>query len=394
VRNAVSWLGIALAFAGCSTTSASSSDAADLDPRAAGTTASAAPAPPDQVGVWVNVTPAGLDVTRSTFDNFGAQDVLADPARPGDFYAFTCFHGVWRSRDFGRTWARISKGSLPAGKQWTAAIDKNPNRDPATPPTLWTTSWGPDSPLGVFKSTDGGVRWKHYALPAATGQDGYALDVDPYDAKHLIIGFHEANGLAESVDGGETWKSIPIPAAAGQSIYPFFIDTGAAASTRKTWITIAQPQGGAWGTWRTADQGATWTRVEKNEHAHGNAQLLTVPGGPVYMAGIYGTLGWGLYKSTDFGATWTSAQSGGKALTGVVATATRLYASYAWAIVDGAVDPTLLSALRTRDTAWTAMAAPAGMSNGWKRAAVSFDGRHDVIVTGNWNTGLWRYVEP
>ncbi len=33
------------------------------------------------------------------------------------------------------------------------------------------------------------------------------------------------------------------------------------------------------------------------------------------------------------------------------------------------------------------------MTNGAKRTAVAFDGSHYVIVSGNWNAGLWRYVE-
>jgi hypothetical protein len=34
------------------------------------------------------------------------------------------------------------------------------------------------------------------------------------------------------------------------------------------------------------------------------------------------------------------------------------------------------------------------MTNGPKRAAVTFDGTHSIIVGGNWNAGIWRYVEP
>jgi hypothetical protein len=34
------------------------------------------------------------------------------------------------------------------------------------------------------------------------------------------------------------------------------------------------------------------------------------------------------------------------------------------------------------------------MTNGPKRAAVTSDGTHNIIVGGNWNAGLWRYVEP
>ena len=36
---------------------------------------------------------------------------------------------------------------------------------------------------------------------------------------------------------------------------------------------------------------------------------------------------------------------------------------------------------------------PANMTNGAKRAAVAFDGSHYVLISGNWNAGLWRYVE-
>jgi hypothetical protein len=32
--------------------------------------------------------------------------------------------------------------------------------------------------------------------------------------------------------------------------------------------------------------------------------------------------------------------------------------------------------------------------DGAKRAAVVYDGMHHILVTSNWNAGLWRYVEP
>ena len=35
-----------------------------------------------------------------------------------------------------------------------------------------------------------------------------------------------------------------------------------------------------------------------------------------------------------------------------------------------------------------------GMTNGTKRAAVTFDSTRHVIVSGNWRSGIWRYVEP
>jgi hypothetical protein len=60
-------------------------------------------------------------------------------------------------------------------------------------------------------------------------------------------------------------------------------------------------------------------------------------------------------------------------------------------------NPTLQRAPRATGTPWSAdyTPTPPVMINGTKRAAVSFDGKHYVIVSGNWcAAGIWRYVEP
>lgn len=106
----------------------------------------ACPAVPSaQAGAWTNVTPSGIDLAASlNGDNYGVQDVVVDPVRPMDAYAFTCHQGVWKSTDYGATWTGPintgTGGSSLTGKQWTAVIDNNPHRNPATPPTLWTSN--------------------------------------------------------------------------------------------------------------------------------------------------------------------------------------------------------------------------------------------------------------
>ena len=97
-----------------------------------------------EVGVWENVTPDGIDFEAEIDDNFGIQDVLVDPVRPSDVYAFVCRWGVWKSTDYGSTFSKVSTGTgaadIEAGKPWGAGIDTNPCRDPSTPPTLYTFS--------------------------------------------------------------------------------------------------------------------------------------------------------------------------------------------------------------------------------------------------------------
>src|SRR5450432_2725971 len=210
---------------------AAKSDTATLDIVLSGSTG--------QIGIWENVTPAGvtLDPTAFSAGNFGVQDVVADPVRPSDFYVGICYQGFWRSTDFGRTWKKVSTGTngdvLAGGRPWSAAIDDDKGRDPMVAPALYTTD-GYGSKNGVFKSTDWGVSW----TISGAGLSPYSFDMDPYDNQHLVTGLHEAEGLAETTDGGVTWKNITT--SIGKSIYPHFIDTGAAATTRKTWLAVSK----------------------------------------------------------------------------------------------------------------------------------------------------------
>ncbi|HEV8245848.1 MAG TPA: hypothetical protein VGP93_08765 [Polyangiaceae bacterium] len=332
-------------------------------------------------GVWENVTPAGMTWT----DGFGLMDVIVDPVRPSDLYAFvTIGTGVWKSTDYGVSWALVSTGTLAdvltQGRQWTAAIDPNPGRDPSTPPTLYTSNgYGPVQ--GVFKSTDGGVNWAHY-VAADEGVNVYSIDIDPCDNQHLIAGLHHTPDVIESTDAGQTWTRITT---AGSSIYVWFVNTGDAASTHDTWLALSETDGGS-GLQRTTNGGASWTSVNSLQHAHGSSQLFQ-EGGIIYAAGVYGSNGSGVYKSTDLGATWTrvSPDSGQN---GVYGTSKFLY-SHA-----GGQDPGLITAPRDSDTSWTNMDHPADMTYATKRAAVTHDGAHEIIVAGNWNAGIWRYVEP
>ena len=350
---------------------------------------------------WTNVTPSAINLIASAFnnDNYGVQDVLADPARPSDLYAFMCYQGVWKSVDYGLTWAKVNIGSngtaLDGGKLWTAAIDPNASRNPATPPTLWTATG--DAAAGVWKSIDGGVSWLAYAVNNTTAgtasgnnyfaNDVYALDVDPNDGQHLLAGFHGYPGISESVDGGVNWATINVPANIGVSLYPFFVQTGSATSTRTTWLTQAQWDSNTQGIWRTANGGASWTHVAPSyEHKHGSTQIYQAGQGVIYAPSVNPD---GVFKSTDYGHTWTQASTA--PANAIFGTILRIYAEDSFAS-SGSYAPNLYSS-STIGTHWSAMTAVPAMSNGAKRAAVTHNGAQTIIVTGNWLGGIWRYVE-
>jgi hypothetical protein len=348
-------------------------------------------------GVWVDVTPAGVNLTSDPgCGNYGTQSMQADPANPGHFYTLFMCQGVWRSTDYGQSWS----GPINVGTNGAMAGDC------AGGLTIGPTSAGGEPTIymscirggvGFWRSTNGGVDWTKYTVaPGADRQDFYPPVTDPHDASHLLMAGHEKNVLAESADGGATWTAVRTDAGMaeqGGTAGIFFIDTGAAATTRKTFLWLAQ-QSDVYGTWRTADAGATWTRVDGNEHEHGNAQIFQPDaGGVVYMAGVYSALGWGVLRSTDYGQTWAHV---GKATNEnvVFGTSKNVYAMNSGAAGLAAVVDPAFQIAPSPGTDWSMPGTPAEMTQGAAQAAVTSDGTHNVIVTANWGAGLWRYVEP
>jgi hypothetical protein len=349
-------------------------------------------------GTWTNVTPATKGSAQggtidSTISYSGAQDVVVDPVRPSDLYVVINYLGMWKSTDYGLTWTKVSTGMngaiIDTGKTWTMGIDPDCHRDPQKPPTVYTTNWAGTGHMGLWKSTNGGVDWARCGDVPIANQDVYSVDIDPYDSQHLIIGYHEEMGLSESSDGCATWKGLPAAPEPAFSTYPFFIDTGDAAGTRKTWLLIGQ--GG--GMYRTADEGATIAMVDPLTHAHGSAQIFQAGGGVIYAAGGNGSQGSGVYRSTDYGATWKRINDGA-VQNAVYATPNYIYADYGWSCIDCTLTQHLQRAPHDPGTAWSQyMPTPLVMQLGAKRAAVTFDGSHYIIVSGNRNNGILRYVE-
>ena len=356
------------------------------------------PLPPDpcvasntcQPGKWVNVSPPGLDLQASLgCGNYGSLAVQIDPMHPEVAYAHFDCRGVWKSADYGLTWT----GPINVGSNGTQVADCAGGISVARGSSDATTMFEScirGNGLGFWKSTNGGVDWtQKNVAPGAGRQDFYPPTVDPYDPNHLVMCGHEMNLQVESTDGGETWTEVHIETAmAGQggTAAILFVDTGNAATTRRTWLYLSQATGGTIGTWRTTDGGAGWKRVDDNEKAHSYSQLWQPDtGGVVYMAGVYSKLGWGVLRSADYGETWAHVGSAGNENV-VIGTKRHIYALDSGSANFEIGDATGMT--------WASADGPMSSTLGTVQAAVTSDGMYNIILAANWQGGLWRYVEP
>ncbi len=345
--------------------------------------------PPTTFGTWTSVTPGNANLTSAlSCDNYGTQNIGVDPNHPNVLYTlFTC-QGIWKSTDYGQTWT----GPINTGTNGATAGNC------AGGITVAAGSGSTATLYGFWVSTDGGVDWTQYNIAplASNRQDVYPPSVDPYDATHLIMAGHEQPYLVESSDGGHTWKNVSLASGMqepGGTAYPFFINTGSAATTRTTFLVIAQDT--PYGTWRTTNDGASWTEVDQATHPHGAAQIYQPnTSGTVFLPELYSSHGSGILLSTDYGQTWSSLVSNGGE-TVIAGTSKNLYSMYSWACgcAIGA-NYAVGSQPGTSGADWTFPSLPGAMNQGAAQIAVTNDGTHNILVTADWTAGLWRYVEP
>lgn len=344
-----------------------------------------------QISSWVNVTPSNVDLVHLLdCGNYGSFSIVADPARPSNLYTHFDCQGVWKSVDYGQTWSGpIDTGSGAKGSGGLAIAAGASGQ----PPILYSVGIR-GTGVGFWRSLDGGVTWTNYNVaPGGSRQDFYPPAVDPYNGNHLVMNGHEMNLLVQSVDGGQHWTTVPMASGMnenGGTGFLFFVNTGDAGTTASTWLWTAQGTGGVVGTWRTTNGGDSWTRVDSNEHSHGTMQTYQI-GSAVYMAGVYSALGWGILRSTDYGQTWVHVGDSGNAAT-VFGTPNSIYSMNSCACITP-IFSNFQVASQPGAAGWALISTPAGMQQGAAQAAVVYDGSHYVLVTANWVSGLWRYVE-
>ena len=177
--------------------------------------------------------------------------------------------GIYKSIDAGRTWAHLG---LRDGQQIPQiAIDpKNPNR-------IWVAvlghPYGPNEERGIFRSTDGGATFQK-VLYRDENTGGVDVVIDPGNADLVYAVLWESreapwedgsftgpgSALYKSTDGGTTWRHITNGLPTFEKDHLGRIGLAVAPSHSRRMFATAQADRNG-GLYRSEDSGETWTRV-------------------------------------------------------------------------------------------------------------------------------------
>jgi hypothetical protein len=280
------------------------------------------PKPTPPPGQWVTISDTALkeaEAIKKPDWPGGACGTVVD-VKTGDVYIVIPGHGLWRSSDHGKTFARADDNHIggrcetsfsinpdPAGgrfacfmldgkcawttdsgKTWTPMKEMGRNWDYAA------VDWSTDTVTNIFAeqhevggkaylSNDGGTSWKLLFEDKEFDQTG-GLGI--FDAKTLVRTKAKL-GIERSTDAGATWAKVSDFQPIGRVARVY---KGTAYWLSKDGVLIS------------TDQGATWTK--RGDACPGTFGPLLDPADEKRMV-VAGTTG--IYKSTNGGATWTIA---------------------------------------------------------------------------------------
>jgi photosystem II stability/assembly factor-like uncharacterized protein len=140
------------------------------------------------------------------FLDFNGRGVTLDPRHRNVLFFGDKFTGIWRSKDFGKSWINV----FPDVQAFFITVDPTDSR------ILYCGTVG----LGVLKSTDGGTTWaqKSAGLPRDDPADpasywrttrAAGVQVNPQNHRVLYVAI-EGGGVFKSRNGGETWSEANL----------------------------------------------------------------------------------------------------------------------------------------------------------------------------------------
>jgi len=213
--------------------------------------------------------------------------------------------GAFKTTNGGSSWTAINNGLTGAQGPLALAVD------PITPTTVYA---GLNGAVGVFKSIDGGGSW----TPTNLGPNFVdALAIDPVTPTTLYAGT-AVNGVLKSTDAGGSWTAMNnglpgIGPPIGNQVFVLAVD-------RATPPTLYI--GTSLGAFKSTNGGGNWAAINNglsSPSAHtcggglpqGTPCVFVLAIDRVTPTTLYaGTNADGVFKSTDGGGSWTTINNG------------------------------------------------------------------------------------
>jgi BNR/Asp-box repeat. len=265
--------------------------------------------------------------------DLGAINTIAvDPVRPNIVYAASFQGGMYKTTDYGGTWATLSLGhpfyqdlnvsdividrkntdivivgtrvgafkTINGGRNWTPIIPQSAIGalaiDPATSNIIYA-GIGVSQYTYVAKSTDGGASWSEIKSPALTNGI-LAFAISPANSKCIYAITYD--GVAKSVDGGVTWIDCSS-GITGQGGGPQFIAVDS-ANPRLVYVATRS------GVFRSTEGGANWHLLDLASTSTSTSCLAIDPANPQTIFAVAAPAG--IIKSTDGGTSWAAVSPG------------------------------------------------------------------------------------
>jgi photosystem II stability/assembly factor-like uncharacterized protein len=246
--------------------------------------------------------------------------IAIHPTNPNIFYAAAASGGVWKTTNFGLTWANVFNESFSIG-----AVTLDP-----TDPSVVYVGTGESNPSsvdtypgnGLWRSTDAGATWTNLGL-AETGHIA-KVAVNPLNPNTIYVaafGLYRTKnvdkGVYRSFNRGASWtRVLQIDSTTGATDLQIDPDDTsrvlAATHTYYRTLPTVERGGAGSGLWTTTNAGSAWTQVTSgfpfNDANIGSISLDYSKSNPsIVYATVSGGGGFswdGVYKSFDNGDTW------------------------------------------------------------------------------------------
>ena len=245
---------------------------------------------PDGGTTWTRV------MGRPLWPDSRVTGLTVHPTDPRIIYAGSD-DGIFRSDNGGESFERLDS-PMNDMDVWKIAVD------PVDPDTIFAGT----SPSALFRSKDGGRQWEKLSVDLAETCPNVryprvtALVVDPSDHRNVWAGI-EVDGVRRSLDGGDTWTRIE-----GGLDDPDIHDMAISVAEPKTVFTAT-----SWEVFASTDTGESWQGLGVGKQfanpycrfvalKSGDPRVMFVAAGDGSVIGNTGDI----QRSVDRGLTWES----------------------------------------------------------------------------------------